>query len=522
MFTNQQQMQVVSLRFVETGTYNPMYNRHYETNVNNAATAAMANATQGGQRVNAFSLAGAAGDFLSPQSQVGQGNMVHLANGWDTRRLRFIAEIHYPQLAGGKVVQHVSGWTDHLGVGYNTNTIDGNMVLHFHNSILMQEVQEHTPMGPRMMRRVTSAAHIMAQQDWAHVAAGVGGSVNPTRFLRPEDLMSQMSGVSTYGAGSRMLDLRQQFSSARPLVKSAYHNGSMSQYVSTVMHGQIEAMRQADYEDKNELIFGKASGIVREDTAAQDSFLSFLVEKQLLSPGGTIRYGELLALDPMIDRVAEFYVGGQVQQQQIAPVHQMGQTSPWHGAGNETMFAHILAQSLPAAGLDNMLTRFSFSATNRLSSAEVGQLGVTQFGMNQAMPAHQVFLTQGFGLAEMGLDGMMQRLKTLMEFQILPDVSRGNMIPYTVHGNVDVFGESRFNISIDGGPAYDFCVPSFCDNLIVSEVTTKVGHLNQVASDFSFVIDNIAQSSGITVKQEPQIELPSMGGTISSGSPYGF
>ncbi len=520
MFMNQQQkMQVVSLRFVETGTYNPMYNRNYETTVTNAGTEALSQATQGGHRVNAFALAGAAREFISPAAQVGQMDMVHLSNGWDTRRLRFMAEIHYPSMAGGKVIQYVSGWTDHLGVSMQ-HSVDGNMILHFHNSILMQEVQEHTPLGPRMVRRITNAAHILAQQDWAHVAAGaMGGSVNPTRFLRPEDLMSQLSGVNTYGAGSRMMDMRQQFGVGRPIVKSNYHNGSLSQYVSTVMHGQIEAMRKADYDDRPETIFGQASGIIREDTMAQDNFLSFLSERQLLSPGGTIRYGELLSLDPMIDHVAEFYVGGQVQQQQLAPVHQMGQTAAWNGVGHETLFAHILAQSLPAAGLDNMLTRFSFSATNRLSAAEVGTLGVNQFGMGQAAPLHKVFLSQAFGLAEVGLDEMMLRLKTLMECQILPDVSRGNQIPYTVHGSVDVFGESRFNIAIDNGPAYDFCVPSFCDNLIVSEITTKVGHLGQVASDFSFVVDNIAASGGVSVKQSPQIALPSM---VDTSGSYGF
>lgn len=510
------QMQIVSLRFVETGTYNPMYNREYVTDVNNLGQARIAEATDNGQRVNAFALAGVAHDFMQVKATVRPEHQVQIQNGWDRRRLRFIAEIHYPSMAGGKVIQYVSGWTNHLGIGgsLSRQAIDPNMTLHFHNSILLQEVLENTPMGPRMMRRLTSAAQILAAADWQYVSGGMGSSVNSTRLMRPEDLLSNRAGNATYGAGQRMVDLRQSFSATRPMVKTRYSNGSASQYLAATMNGTIAAMNRADYDDQAETIYGEASAIVKEDTIAQDNFMAWLQGRQILTAGGFVSWGELCAVDQNIDHVAEFYVGGQVQQTygQLTPQHNVGETAYWHSAGNETMFATMIAQSLPAAMLDNMVVRASFKATNRLTAHDAAALaGGVQMGMSMAAPQHSVMFTQGFGLTEIGLQEAMLRLKQLLVSQILPDASKGGLIKYDLEVTSDVFGETRIRVSIDGQQPYDFCAPSFCDNLIVPVVTTTTGHLDQTASDLQFVIDNISAMGGQGI-QTPAVATPSQYG----------
>lgn len=500
----QQQMQVVELKFVETGTYNPQYNRTYTTEATNQTLNQLSEATLGGTRINAVALAGVAGTILRPQAEVNrQTDQINLVNGWATKRLRFIAQIHYPMMHGGKIIQYVSGYTNHMGVhgaGTARASIDPSMGLFFNNSILLQEITEQTPLGPRVMRRLTNASQILTGANWTHLG-GMGASVSPVRLMRPEDLLTNRAGAMTYGAGQQMIDMRQSFGPARPYAKSRYSNGSASQYLARTMDGQIKALQQADYQDDASTIMGNASGIVREDTVAQDNFMAWLSQKGLLSGNGYVTWGELCHADPSVDHVAEFYIGGEAQQMQLEPQHQVGQTAEFHQATHETVFANILAQSLPAALLDCMITKAQFRATNRIAQSQIA--------MGQS--PHTVVFEGLFGLTEIGIEQHAQRLMALMVNQILPDVSMNGMIDYEIHASVDVFGETRLRIAVGGQRPYDFVVPSFCDNLMAPIITTKVGALDALASDITFMTDNIHQAMvGNQVPANP----------ISS--PYGF
>jgi hypothetical protein len=494
-------MQIVSMRFVETGTYNPMYLRPYETQANNQIQLQINEVTQGGTRVNAAALAGVAGQYLRPRAEVNPTtDHVGIVNGWDTRRLRFMAEIHYPQFAGGRLVQLVNGYTNHIGVGHSTfgSNIDPNMTLHFNNSILLQEVEERGHDGhTRRVRRVVNASQILAQQNFHSMGTGL----ESLRFMRPEDIFSHQAGVDTYGAGN-MHDMRQQFGPTRQMIKSRYQNGSASHYLTNAIRGHALAMREADYTDSAAETAGNASANVKEDTVAQDNFIAWLMTTRLLS-GGTVTWCELAAAAPGADHVAEFYVGGQAQLLQHAPTHTAGQTAYWHGATMETVFANILAQAIPSALIDCMLTKSMFRATNRI-------LDTAQSAMGGQV--HQVVLGPTFGLSEASQDQLMQMFVAKLQREVLPDVSMNSYVDYDIQVEADVFGESRLMISLSGQPHVPFTVPSFSDSLITPVLASSPDQLRQVGSDINFMLGNVCQAGMANVAQPSN--------PISSG--YGF
>ena len=512
MFNNNhqpQQMRIARLDFVETGTYNPMYMRQYETDANQVVADLLTEVTQGGQRINSAALAGVSGQFLRPVASVNaQTDLVQPVNGWDTKRLRFIAEIHYPSAFGGNVVQYVSGHTNHLGINNPgvRQSIDPNMTLHFNSSVLLQELLENTPLGQRVSRRLTNASQLLASQHYS-LNGLTGFGTDLTRTMRPEDLFSNRVSVNTYGAGQQMVDMRQRFSPSRPLLKSRYSNGAQSSYLASALNGHALATAQADYSDDLNNILGKASGIVKEDSINQDNFLAWLSARNLFNEGGSVTWGELCQADPQADHVARFFVGGDaVAHGQLMDVqHTAGQTAYWHSATHEVIMANILGQSLPAVMLDSLVTRMHIKATNRIAGGLMGQASGSQ---------HHVLVTNLHGITEIGLENLAQTMLNRITYQIMPDVSHGGMLDYELDGWVDVFGETRLNISLSGGPRVPLTIPSFCDALMAPVVTRSPDHLNTTASDMQFMLDIVCKS--------PVADMNVGGGITPAGNTYGF
>lgn len=515
MFINNQQpqqMRIARLDFVETGTYNPMYMRQYETDAKQAVADLLTEVTHGGQRIDSVALAGVSGQFLRPVASINtQTDLVQPVNGWETKRLRFIAEIHYPSAFGGNVVQYVSGHTNHMGINNPgvRQSIDPNMTLHFNSSILLQEIVENTPMGQRVARRLTNASQLLAAQHY-NLAIPQQVGLDGTRTMRPEDLFTNRVSVNTYGAGTNMVDMRQRFSPSRPLLKSRYANGAQSSYLASALNGHAMATQQADYADELTTIMGKASSIVKEDSVNQDNFLAWLQARNLFNDGGSVTWGELCQADGQADHVARFFVGGEAKAHgQLMDVqHTAGQTAFWHSSTNEVIMANILGQSLPAAMLDSLVTRMHIKATNRIAGGLMGQASGSQ---------HHVLITNLHGITEIGLESLAQTMLNRITHQIMPDASHGGMLDYDLDGWVDVFGETRLNLSLGGGPKVPLTIPSFCDALIAPVVTRSPEHLNTTASDMQFMLDIVCKS--------PVLDMNAGGGMppiAPAGNTYGF
>ena len=513
-----QHLQIVQLNFTETGTYNPMYLRPYETNANPSTVAQIQEATLYGQRINPSALSGVAGSFMRPTADVAAA--IDIQNGWHSKRLRFIAEIHYPTMAGGRLIQFVTGWTNHPGVSQGqwggfagpprSGQLDPMMTLHFNESILMQEVQEMTATGLVTMRRIVQAAQILSRENYAQFGNFTMDS--GVRTLRPEDLFSTTGARYTFGASNnsmgiqmpvRMQDLRPGFLPQVPLKPTSRRNGSASHYLSRAIDGHTRAMIDSEADAMPGELAHSASGKVAEDSISRDNFLTWLRERNLLNAGGSITWGELCHAAPMADQVAKVFMAhdAQIVEQ---PQHIVGQTSDWKSTDNETVFANILGQSIPSIMLDCMLTKLSFRATNRLSDP---------YGMAGNRTNHNVALIWYDSLVTATLDMMASAAIEKIGSTVMPNVSMSGLIDYWVECTFDLFGESYLDVSISGGTTRRYCIASFSDSLIVPVVTPNTMAIDTMASDLDFLLKNLNGN------QELYAGATS---TVAQVGPYGF
>src|SRR5690606_33190833 len=106
------QIVVTELLMLETGTYNDMYARPYQSHTNDAKLNILAEATRGGQALQPSSLSGVAGLFLQPSAEVDRSSPIITPNGYGSKRFRFLMKVEYTNAMGLRHTLAYSGYTD--------------------------------------------------------------------------------------------------------------------------------------------------------------------------------------------------------------------------------------------------------------------------------------------------------------------------------------------------------------------------------------------------------------------------
>lgn len=453
--------------FVETGTYNDLVSRPWDTHVDIPVLHAFQEATRGGTSISAATLSGVAGAMMRPQTE-GEG-LIAIANGWDTRRLRFMLEIEHEQSFGGRLRQYVTGYTNHVGVvtGMNGQTIiDPNMMLYLNNSITLTSVQEQTPMGIILRSTVADVSHVLS----GTYAPAFNGNGNVTHTMRPEDVFSTMS-LGVLSDTSNVFDGRTTFAQGM-VKKSARNNGSAPTYLSKVLNAHQYGM-SLDQNNGADLVevTNNARGMVLEGLVADDMFLGRLSRETSLSQGSSLTYSELCSLDSTLDS----RVVVSLSKPTVQDTHRRGDTENWNNRMPETVAATMLCSSVPSLMTQLMLTGIAFMATNRTMTGEydVRILGQKSF------------------VEGMDLTPYLQMFQQRLEVEVLRNLSSNNQIPFAVTMQCDLLGETTVDISIGDGPMVPFNNPQFSDALSAPVVTQNVGTVRQMASDIETLASNL-------------------------------
>lgn len=458
--------------FVETGTYNDMSLRPYQTNLDVNIVNQFQELTDYGRSVTPDNLGSVAGHFLRPSTEPGVA--VNIANGWDLPRLRFMIEIHHPSTAGmAGTRQIVTGYTDYVGVA-NNGAVDQNMRLHFNNVITLRQVQDETPFGTQTRSHVADASHILT------------GQFQPTAFGQPNQSLFTMRPGDIFGSmavsflGDETLDTRPSFGEG-PVKKSKRRHGSAPEYVSKVVEAYENTMKDDDaVSDDYMRIMNRAKGQVSDSPVSADPFLMEINKRTSFSEGGSMTYGELNAMYNTLDQVAQVILAKSVVSSGGPQSHQRGSTEYWHGSNTETITATVLSNSVPSIMMDLMLTRVAFMATNRTLGGD-----------------YDIRLVDARSFSDgIDLTPYLQRFVARLEVEILRGLSRNNLIDFEITMTVDVLGETHVTVSMAGGPKYDYVTPSFCDALMAPVLTNNNANLAAIGNDIEQLVSNIGTVYG--------------------------
>lgn len=462
MFQQQQpneQIFVERLLLSETGTYNDPVSRPYYAGIDERTLSAVQEVTRGGANVSASTLSGVAGAILRPIAE-GQG-IVYVANGWTTRRFRFLMDVVISNNFGCTIRQYISGYTDHADVSASEH-IDPNMRLYFNSVVTIRETIEPTLHGNILRPAVSESSHIL-------LGSTPSFNNHGPQSMRPEDVFTTMS----HGAlpAGNVMDLRSGFVGLAK--KSRRSNVSAPVYLSRTLKAYRSVMDddEAVGSDMSSMM-EDARGKVREASLSQDPFFGIAIDNTGFSENGSITFAELNWLSPnLIDRTAVAMAKG-VHEKSI---HHAGQTEHWNGNTHQTQIATIMTHAVPAIMMDLMLTKLSVSMTNMTldGSFDVRILGYRGFSK--------------------GLDytPYLQLMQQRLEVELLRDISMNNTLGLAIRMEVDVLGDTFVSVGLNGQPFIDYVTPSFADALMAPVMAGSYQPLEMLASTVSELAENL-------------------------------
>lgn len=460
-------MRITKLLFVETGTYNDMTVRPYNTFIEAQDILSFQEASNGGRNVAPSALA-AVSNVLRPAAQ--HEGIVQIADGWNSRRLRFMMEVTQGGVMGAHVKQYLTGYTDHFGLS-DQGFLDRNMRLFFNNTLTVRAVQDFQPgIGNVNRLTVSDASHVIR----GHFNATFGSNEVGQRVMRPQDVFDTM-GHSVLGTDD-VMDLRTSF--AGGIMKSRRNNGSAAHYLSRTLGAYHQAYND-DTNNSNDIgaLLGSAAGTVQEGLVTSDGFLAYLMRMQStgLVETGSVTYGELCQFEPDLDQhiTDVFPITPTVRQRDY--IHQAGDSENWTGNTMEVVVATALSHSVPSIMTDMMLTGIHFRATNQ-----------TLDGTVSIVPMAAESFAEGVNL-EPYIKHFIHRL----EFEVLRSLSRNNLIDYAIEMRIDILNDSMISIAMNGQPPAVFWNAQFADALNAPVITNNSNTLGKLAYDIENLVGNL-------------------------------
>lgn len=454
-------MQIQTLLFAPTGTYNDIGRRPYVPVSTRDAVVGLQEATENGKNLTSEALGRVASQILRPSPAM--LDVAEIPNGWGSPRLRFLMTIVEQNKFGGEIIQYLSGYTDHSWVT-NETTLDPDMRLYFNRSI--------------QTRRLNDQQH---QFDCSHILTGLVSGPAPfsgplQTSMRPEDVFNCMSSMSIREFSPDIIDMRSTFAGST-LKKSALGNGIPAVY----LHRIAEAYRMAliDTEESEGLdgVFLRAGAAVKEPLVNNDLFLREALQRSDLHKNGYITYGELCALQSDLDARTTL-VKESVRDKLLG--HCRGESAEWSSVSLDTDIAVVFANAIPGLMAELSLQHVSFGVSNQTVDGR-----------------WELTCSKALSLTTDDVGPAVQAFKSRLQPLILNDITRSGLLGLQVLGDFDLLGESKLAISANGGRTVPYCVPSFADGLVAPVISPELVHLDNLTGDLSAVLDNLDFSGAV-------------------------
>lgn len=470
---------VAKLIMSESGTYNPLYSRPYQTYMDGTTMNTLIRRVEENDgKVTGSLLAGVAGNILSPSPT--PGHEIPIPMGWAERRIRFILEVHVTTSTGSQFIYFFQGYTSHLGVS-NTGAVDPAMEFIVNSYIRVTRANQFTNAGMVVQDVVTESAHIVN-------GAIMHNYTNQDVFgMRPKDIAvgiqsNYLSQAYQSHFDGSLKDTRIKINT--DAIRSNRQNNLPTNYISKIIDSYQTAKQLADFGQTEQDIIGRTQNLLHEEGPYENIFLRALGQTRGLSHATTFTFQQLELLDQNVKNVTTYVTMGQTQQIS-GQMHQAGQTEYWHGTNRETVAASLLSNAIPAIMMDLMISKVAFRATN----CDIG-------GQIQTM------LIDAKSLTNADMRANYEMFKRRLEREVLFDLTYGNAVTFMLDMRSDMFGETMITLTLDNGPMITYATPSFCDSLMTPIMTMNKDNYHTVVSDFETIMNSLpggmaSQSSAV-------------------------
>lgn len=516
-------MKVRELVMIEMAPYNDVKRRGFEFHASNLMVEDFARATHGGRNVHPGAINTLAAGVLKQTTVPQQTSMIE--NGWGSRRYNFILQIEHdvPMGANTKIVQYLSGYTDSvfdMGIlTFDRINLPPDLMFRFTNNITVSETVGFDASGKRVVKATP--------QDVYNI---LYGAYDPERHnveysTRVQDTLAYTSTSRWIGSGvdsnegmdADMQSIMRKFSPGSATVVGNDPNprgnkqgdlygidGSVSFGADKVKQAHATSVMPTDFLGKTframslardtsvrgssvgaevDQLLSFASQNVREKSLVSDTTLGAFQRDMSLSFDGTVDWHSLRSMfGNNIDDVTRVFPHTQVQTQRRQEMVQTGlgelgwapkDSASWDVLDYETTVGSAFATQLPAAMSDRLVETARFTADNHGRPGSHIRPGMWAVDIRDC----QSYIT-GYDRNAAAV-----QLSAMLESTVLPSISSEVGLPISITCGADLFMETQFNISINGGQKRPFTMPNCAPCAYSPLMTRDIGQVHKLSND---------------------------------------
>jgi hypothetical protein len=465
---------VVKLILQDSGTYNTVYSRPYDTNITmfnlNQITERLVQNGTGFVTPNLFS--GIASNFVAP-SATPMGE-IPIYNGWGENRLRFVLELYTELNTGSIVIHYIQGFTNYNGVS-STGNIDPAMIFTINSIIVVNRQLVPGPGGTLISRDfVSSCNHLLSD-----IESDAGYNCTHKYSMRPEDIYTGIhSGLiqTSYTNTGSLIDSRRYLQN---IPKASNRSNSLSSnYLNKAINGYQDALSLAAFGQSNENIIERAISQCVDMNISENIFMMLLQNngqsQHRISRNFTTT--DLRSIDPNLDSKAHYLSLGATVRAQLPTA---GTTEFWNGTDRLTQVANIISQGVPALMMDLLIGSIGLRSTNMTAGSQPDTIinNVRTFASESMIPNIELF-------------------KARFEKELMYDVTFGNQETYLIDIVSNIYGDTRIELSLNGGPMTPFNTATYCDSLSVPLITNDPNQYQKIINDFDSLSNTIGEVVG--------------------------
>jgi len=480
--SNQRKINIVKLMIVEAGTYNPQYLRPYQSVITPDVITAVKTKIDAENSVDPAVISGVMSGALFPSvapevDANGVASQIHIANGWQEPRFRFIMEV---EIDDGivKKTELVQGASTHLDFSRQSGFIAPDLEFKINSVATLKHMRYNTPTGQVQGVAVVGANHMLSNTYYSGMDQSGFRSDN-LYHMRPTDIYSLMQHnhveehieINTTGLMTDTPELAARANNVPSVYASRVLDGMRkAQIVDSVQLGTDMGNRTQVQVGDNQ--YSIAKRYVQEQVATEVTFLTALAQLHGMGAADRFSLNELRRIDPNVDNVTLHTMIAPAARQELPNV---GNSEYWHGQDGTTHVAAILGSVVPSLMVECGITMLGFTATNRTVN---GEIIVTP-------TAAPVGFVQGVDVSR-PFDAFRINLIT----RCLQAISMNGLRDFQINVVANLMGSSSFSIALDGNHyATPYVQPTFTDALMSPIVTQNRLTSRNLASDLEYLVN---------------------------------
>lgn len=470
---NTEKLTIRKLILMETGTYNPFFQRPWESHfdqgtVDNFTDRLSEMGASSIKKVTPEIFTGLSSNFMHPSTS--PQKMIHMPSGWDEKRLRFLLEVEVVDTIGAGTIYYFQGYSDYHGVGVQKGSIDPEMIFIINSFIRVNRFNVTSTHGAGVKDVITESAQIIN-------GAIYQDNTDDVNFkMRPSDVFTGMHSAhlqNNYEDKDSVYDSRIALQ-ASDSIRSNRSNNIASRYLSTIINAHRYATDEYDgFGQESNTIFEQSGARSYEDSPNHNIFLRALSHLAGRVNVTTFRLNDLIKIDSNTVNVTHHMA---LNANAKSRLPKMGESANWNSRDNETVMASILINSIPAFMADNFLVGVHIRSTNYEGSIMTQVIDYNSF-VNTDMSRY------------------IEKFVDSIERQVINDITYNNQISYMLEMKVDLLGTTIVSISQNGNPEVVYTVPSFCDSLLSPIITSNQETFYNLTNDVEHLLNTIQESS---------------------------